>query len=1007
MSLITEKRDVQDQLINYLQGIGWSYLPPLTVAKERANNDGEPFLPAIVRQQLIALNPGLVTEANVADVLRRLRLVQPTIAGNEDFLSALRGHWTVAHPVEKREYNLTLIDYDNLEANRFHFTQELPFADYDRRRPDLVLYVNGLPLVIIENKSPTLRDPELEAFDQVQRLYTRDIPGLLKFVQFFAACDLRLHYAPTWNDSLKAFYRWKVEGKDYGLERLSKAMFDRAHLLNLIQDYLIFYRADDQTHKFVLRPHQIRATEQVVERVVNGISPHPRPADSPSPRLALSAAEGLGEGVGGRGPKTGLVWHTQGSGKTLTMIVTAHKLRRLAQLENPTILIIVDRLELETQMVQNLEAFGFPVVTRAERKSHLTRLLKTDYRGVIVTTIHKFDLQPKQLNQRANIIVLVDEAHRTQEGNLGIFMRAALPNAFYFGYTGTPIDKGKIGQGTFEKFGKPDPLGYLDKYGIDESIEDGATVRLWYTLAPSELRVDRETLQREFHDKIEDAASIEELNRMLDRAEHLKSVMKADDRVRGIAAHLAEHFTTNVEPRGFKAMLVAIDREACALYKQALDKLLPADYSTVVYTDNPKKDTELMREYYLNEDQEKSVRKTFRDPAKLPKILIVTEKLLTGYDAPVLYCMYLDKPMRDHTLLQAIARINRPYPDKDSGLLVDYVGIFEDLQKALAFDQAAISKALIDLNRLKEQFVEGLVKLEYMLAPLDLDTVAGRDERIIEYFFDQARRDEFRQQFKALQTAYEVISPDPFLRDYLFRYALIAQVHTVVYRYFDPEAQQRAIRFDLLQKTDQLIRQNVELVSLASPLPLYPINKDIGRVVAADNVSDQVKVINLYRSLVAHIQAHEANQPYLIPIADEVETIIQRLRERQISVEDALQAAEIQAERVVQAEQERRQSNLDDKAFALCFVLKDYGMPEAEVKAVAIQQTIDRYPGWPYNQKLEREVRLALYRLLMARPPQVAEERGDYRVAGQGGSDINRLKELVDNLLRMSDMVGV
>lgn len=975
MSLITEKRDVQDQLINYLVGIGWQYLSPNTVAALRGS-DREPLLPDIARQQLIKLNPGLVTAANVDDVLRRLRLVQPTIAGNEEFLKALRGHWTVSHPTEKREYNLTLIHYDDLDANTFHFTQELPFEDYDRRRPDMVLYLNGLPLVIIENKSPTVRDAEIEAFGQVQRLYTQDIPGLLKFIQFFAACDLRLHYAPTWNDSLKAFYKWKVDGKDYGLERLSKAMFDRRHLLNIIQDYLIFYRADDQTHKFVLRPHQIRATEHVVERVVTAEAP------------------------------TGLVWHTQGSGKTLTMIVTAHKLRRLPELENPTILMLVDRIELEAQMSQNLEAFGLSGVIRAERKSHLTRLLKTDYRGVIVTTIHKFDKQPKKLNPRQNIVVLIDEAHRTQEGDLGVYLRAALPNAFYFGYTGTPIDKGKVGKGTFEKFGQHDPDGYTDKYGIDEAIEDGATVRLYYTLAPSELRVDRETLQREFHEKIEDAASIEELNRMLDRAEALKSVMKADDRVRGIAAHMAEHFTSNVEPRGFKAMLVAIDREACALYKQALDDILPEDYSAVVYTDNPKKDTALMKKYYLDEEAEKKTRKDFRDPDKLPKILIVTEKLLTGYDAPVLYCMYLDKPMRDHTLLQAIARINRPYPDKESGLLVDYVGIFEDLQRALAFDQAAITKALINLEQLKQQFADLLTTIEAILAPVEPDREEGRTERIIDYFIDQERRDEFRQQFKALQTAYEIISPDPFLYDYLKRYALVAQVHTVVYNYFAPQAARARLRHELLQKTDKLIRENVELVSLASPLPLYPINKDIGRVVAADNVSEQVKVINLYRSLVAHIQANEDTQPYLIPIADEVEAIIQKLRERQISVAEALKGLEEKSEKTVQIEKERKQSKLEGRIFALSLVLKSHGLPNSEAKAVEIQKTLDKYPGWPYSETSQREVRMALYKLLLEKPPQVAEEPAEYKVAGQNAGGAARLKQIVDDLLRMSGLVG-
>ncbi len=436
MTRLSEKCDVQDALVNHLIGIGWDYLPPDEIKNTRNGDDREPFLAPIARQQLTTLNAGLVTETNVDDVLRRVRGVQPSIAGNEEFLHYLRGHKTVYSEAEKRELNLTLVDFDTPANNRFTFTQEFTFEDRDRRRADMMLFVNGFPVALIENKSPTVPEAELEAFDQVQHTYTDRIPELLKFVQFFAACDVRIHYGATWNDSLKAFYRWKANGKDYGLENLSKTLFDREHLLRILRDYVIFFRADDETHKFVLRPHQIRATERIVRRV------------------ETDEAE------------TGLIWHTQGSGKILTMIVAAHKLRRLPSLENPTLLAVVDRRELETQMVQNLEAFGFPAVVRADSKRLLRDLLASDYRGLIVTTIHKFDRIPKHLNTRQNMVVLIDEAHRSQEGDLATYMRAALPNAFYFGFTGTPIDRGIIGRGTFETFGRPDPDGYQDKYGI-------------------------------------------------------------------------------------------------------------------------------------------------------------------------------------------------------------------------------------------------------------------------------------------------------------------------------------------------------------------------------------------------------------------------------------------------------------------------------------------------------------------------------------------------------------
>jgi type I restriction enzyme R subunit len=990
MTRLGEKRDVQDALVNYLIGIGWEYLPPNEIRDLRGlpdfgglNPEREPFLVPIAREQLIALNPDLVTPENVDDVLRRLRGVHPSMSGNEEFLHCLRGHKTVYSEAEKRERNLALIDFEDPTRNRFTFTQEFTFEDRDRRRTDMMLFVNGFPVALIENKSPTVPEAELEAFDQVQHTYTGRIPELLKFVQVFAACNARLHYGATWNDSLKAFYRWKADGKDYGLENLSKTLFDREHLLRLLRDYVIFFRADDQTHKFVLRPHQIRAAERIVQRVLTNLPPK----------------------VGGDrgGATTGLIWHTQGSGKTLTMIVAAHQLRRLPSLENPTLLVVVDRRELETQMVQNLEAFGFPAVERARSKRHLRDLLASDYRGLIVTLIHKFDRIPKDLTLRRNIVVLIDEAHRSQEGDLAIYMRAALPNAFYFGATGTPVDRGVVGRGTFETFGKPDPTGYMDKYGIDESIEDGTTVPLYYTLTPTELRLDRETLEDEFFRVVEEAgvASIEELNRLLDKADKLKAVLKAPDRVDQIAAHIAQHYQENVEPLGFKAFVVAVDREACALYKQALDRYLPEEYSRVVYTADYK-DTGLLRQHHIDDAEEKRVRKAFRAPEEMPKILIVTEKLLTGYDAPVLYVMYLDKPLKDHTLLQAIARVNRPYPDKESGLIVDYIGVFEDLQRALAFDTATISKGLINLEKLKERFANLLLAAQAAIAPVNLSDDPGRPARIIDHFFDTERRESFVELFKDLQTAYEILSPDPFLRDHLDDYILIVQVYQVVYNYFNPEAERRRIQRELLRKTDALIREKVKVVSLVDTLPLYPINRDIANVVKSDHVSDRVRVTNLYRSLMVHIEQHQHEQPYLISIGEQVEAVIQRLQDRQISVQAALEQLGDLAEEAVAAKAQQAESDLTSGEFALYWVLKGQGVASPETAAQTVHRILAEHPGWPYNAGLERKVRLELYKVLKL-PQRVLREQSEMQAEARRAS---ALKETVDNLLRMQRMVA-
>lgn len=400
--------------------------------------------------------------------------------------------------------------------------------------------------------------------------------------------------------------------------------------------------------------------------------------------------------------------------------------------------------------------------------------------------IHKFDDIPANINRRKSIIVLVDEAHRTTGGDLGNYLMGAIPNATYIGFTGTPIDQLSKGKGTFKVFGVDDPQGYLDKYSIAESIESGTTVSLNYALAPSDLRVDRETLEKEFLNlaDAEGVSDIGELNAILDRAVELKEIMKSPDRVDKIARYVAKHFIENVNPMGFKAFLVAVDRQACALYKEALDKYLPVDWSEVVYSSLHNDSAEL-KKYALSTDAEKQVRKDFTKRDKFPKILIVTEKLLTGFDAPILYCMYLDKPMRDHVLLQAIARVNRPYEDEEGrkkpyGFVLDFVGIFERLEKALAFDSDMVASVIQNIDTLK------LLFQKYMQddAPKYLPFAKGWDDKskesAIQHFEDKRRREDFFTFFRQLQNLYEVLSPDAFLRPYIEDYQALTELYEFI-----------------------------------------------------------------------------------------------------------------------------------------------------------------------------------------------------------------------------------
>src|ERR1039457_1802632 len=452
---------------------------------------------------------------------------------------------------------------------------------------------------------------------------------------------------------------------------------------------------------------------------------------------------------------------------------------------------MMDRNELEDQMLKNLAAVGLNNVAHAHSIAELNRLLNQrgmDYRGIVVTMIHKFRDMPAKLNTRKNIFVLIDEAHRTTGGDLGNFLMAGLPNASFIGFTGTPVDKTVYGKGTFKTFGCEDDKGYLHKYSIAESINDGTTLPLYYNLAPNEMLVPHEIMEKEFLAlaATEGIADIEELNKILERAVNLKNFLKGKKRVSEVAKYVADHYRQNVEPLGYKAFLVAVDREACTFYKEALDAILPPEYSEIVFTGN-NNDPPHLKKWHIDEKKDKELRKKFIKGGDFSKILIVIEKVRTGFASPILYAMYLDKPMRDHTLLQAIARVNRPYENesaemvKPHGFVFDFVGIFDKLERALAFDSDEVNAIVKDLALLKQLFKS---KLETH-APGYIALITRRfDDKdvdtLIEHFRDQERRKQLFREYKEIEMLYEIMSPDAFLRPYIDDYATLSAIYAVV-----------------------------------------------------------------------------------------------------------------------------------------------------------------------------------------------------------------------------------
>jgi len=942
MVLGSERKTVQSPIIRYAQEIGWEYVSPEDAIRLRRGETSPIFWDVLI-QKLQLINPGLVDSLKAEEIARQLVRILPNIEGNMQTWEYLNGLRTVFVETENRERNVRLLDYENVKRNAFHVSDEFSFSNgMHQNRPDVLFLVNGIPIIDVETKAADELNGIEKALTQIRR-YHNEIPELFALMQIFGLTHLvKFYYGATWNTLSRNLFNWKEEsvGKDF--ETLVKTFIQPERVIRVLRDFILFVRKDDELSKVIMRPHQMRAVERCLVR-----------AHDPAKRR-------------------GLIWHTQGSGKTYTMILLAKRLIEDPVFENPTVLMLVDRNELEAQLFGNLASTcGLGHVCVAESKRHLRDLLRNDTRGLIISMIHKFEGIPEGVNRRENIFVLVDEAHRTTGSDLGNYLMGALPNATYFGFTGTPIDKTSYGKGTFKVFGVDDaPEGYLDKYSIAESIENGTTVPLYYALAPNELRVDRETLEREFLDLAvaEGVSDIEDLNKILEHAVRLKNMLKNRGRVQKVAEYVASHFKNYVEPMGFKAFLVGVDRKACCLLKEELDKHLPPEYSKVVispfYNDPPE-----MKKYHLSEEEEKLVRKLFIKPDELPKILIVTGKLLTGYDAPILYCMYLDKPMRDHVLLQTIARVNRPYESggevcKPGGFILDFVGIFENLEKALAFDSKDISRVAQDIDILKRRFAQMLEEAkDKYLSVLKGESADKVVESVIEFFRDEGRRQEFYQFFKELQDLYEIISPDQFLRNYLYDYRKLADLYDLLKATFESG---KPTLYDLARKTEKLVEEYTKTGLIRETVEVYEINSDTLNAIARSVKPNPIKVFNLLKSIEQKVKDEGYYRPYLFSIGDMAETIAEMFKQKQIATEDALEELKRLVEEINKARNEQAKKGLSSDGFTVYWMIKRAGIRKemAEKLALSVEQAMSENPHWRTDSSQQREVRKRLYETL-------------------------------------------
>jgi type I restriction enzyme R subunit len=964
-----EHKTVQARILRYAEAVGWTFVPREDAEQRREFDMDVPpkdrakcrslFFDDLLDAKVREFNPRYA-EAEGA-LLGKFRHLHTDIYGNREFVEHLRNRGKFFDHEEDRERDLILIDYDDPARNAFDVTEEFSFNNgHYGTREDVVFLINGIPVLVIECKNANKDEAIALGVDQIRRYHT-ETPELFVPQQVFTATEaIGFSYGVTWNTARRNIFNWKNEQVG-NLEAKVKSFCGIPNVLALLKNYIVFAEKDEELNKYILRQHQSGAVEKTVDRAL----------DASSTR--------------------GLIWHTQGSGKTFTMIKAAELLFKAPEADKPTVLLMIDRNELEDQMLKNLAALGLGNLEHASSIRRLNKLLRDDYRGIIVTMIHKFRDMPADLNKRQNLYVLIDEAHRTTGGDLGNFLMAGLPNATYIGFTGTPVDKTAYGKGTFKTFGCEDDKGYLHKYSIADSIEDGTTLPLYYNLAPNEMLVPHETLDKEFLSlaEAEGVADIEELNKILERAVNLKNFLKGKERIRKVAQYVAKHYRENVEPLGYKAFLVAVDREACARYKHAIDEFLPPEYSEVVYTGS-NNDSELLKEFHLDPKKERQIRKSFCKLDQQPKILIVTEKLLTGFDAPVLYAMYLDKPMRDHTLLQAIARVNRRYENeqqemvKPHGFVLDFVGIFDKLEKALAFDSEEVNAIVKDLKLLKVLFENKMQsKAPEYLGLIERDFNDKDVDTLIEHFRDPGRRKEFFKEYKEIEMLYEIISPDAFLRPFIDPYSTLSAIYAVVRNAYTKRVYvDRAFQ----KKTNELVQKHIGADFVAEPRAEYlVIDEDTIETIKAIDDGDATKVINLIKSITRTAEEH-SDDPYLIALADRAQAVQDGFEKRQTSTQEALEELFEQLEANEARKKEQAEKGFDALTYFVYRSLLDAKVEDAETVSEKVKVAFAEHPNWRQSEASLRDLR----------------QKVTFAIAAQI-DDLDKVVKIVDELFTVLD----
>ncbi len=977
----TEKGTVEDFIIQELQKLGWKYIKPEEMKQRRKEDFEEPLVVEDLRNALRKVNGKFeLTDADLDFILVSLRTIPANLEGIRRFLDVFRNGLVVPLQKEGEERVIRLIDLENIENNEFVVTNQFKVeGSKGTIRADIVLLVNGIPLVLIECKNPTREEVDwTDAYKQIKR-YEDQAPELFKYVQFSIATDgIKTYYFPNaFNEENKDFLSvWKdpypFDAKDFKDDILKITVYgllSKPNLLDLIENFTFIRKERDKSTKVMARYQQFRASNRIFQRVINTLQ---RKEDK----------------------KFGLIWHWQGSGKTYTMAFSAWKLFHCPEAERPSIFVMVDRKELEEQIEKDFSFIEVPI-EKIHSINELIEILKwgkEGKRGIFLVTIEKFS--PKEFLQlkregekieieRENVIVLADEVHRTHYGKFETMMRSVFKNAFIFGFTGTPLSK--IERNTFQKF-CPEGELYLDRYSMLDALKDGFTVPLAYQARLPDYHLNTEQLEEfiKFEEAELKELSKEEQKELKKKVRVIKAFVKKQERIRLITQDIANHFKEVVEPTGLGALIVTIDREACVLYKEALNNFLPSNYSEIVMTFNPN-DKRIIRDYlektqieYGTKDWKEIHQKVIEDfkAGKEPRILIVTDMLITGFDAPNLWVMYLDKPLKEHRVLQAIARTNRPFLNKKFGLIVDYIGVLKELEKAFEKFEARDSKDLRvvirDLEKEKEAFKGLINNLLKIFEGVKREDTRESLENALNLLIDPESAKSFEKMMKELMKSYEMLRGEPFLLDYLLDYTWLVKIYIAYNKRFKKVNVDELKIGELSKKTIRLIQETIDVKEIEDAYPTVSVDEKYIEVLKKSPPKTIGAAMDVLTNIQHEVRTHPTS-PFFINLSKEVERTYEELRNRKIETGEAVRKLLDISERIIEWKREEKEIGKDK--YPLYEAIKDI-IPEVEKQRVIgfiddllihLRKEKLLFKGWQLQRDIRRKVKAETRLLLLSK----------------------------------------